>query len=141
MGVARRSGVSWGNSSSNLRYARSSSRTASSSVGKSASARELWSGSEARPRSQPSVAPAMWKTVERMGDQPGTGSAAYCSGVSLRQASSILALAHRLKANSEAKSSRMRILLRLGREHYTHNAADDDFVSYPSERGAYAPRD
>src|SRR5579884_750579 len=42
-----------------------------------------------------------------MGLQPGTGSAAYCSAVSFRQASSILSLAQRLNANSEAKSSCM----------------------------------
>jgi hypothetical protein len=47
----------------------------------------------------------MCQTVGRTLDQPGTGSAAYCSGVSFRQASSIRALAHRLKPKSETKSS------------------------------------
>ena len=47
--------------------------------------------------------------VARVGepDQPGAGSAAYCSGVNFRHASSILEFAQRLKANSEAKSSCM----------------------------------
>jgi putative phosphonoacetaldehyde dehydrogenase len=35
----------------------------------------------------------MWYTVERTDDHPGTGSATYCSAVSLRQASSTFALA------------------------------------------------
>src|SRR5271166_4422833 len=46
--------------------------------------------------------------------QPGTGSATYCSGVSLRQLSSILSLAHRLNAYSEVKSSCMGSLLPAG---------------------------
>src|SRR5262249_31831305 len=47
----------------------------------------------------------MCQIVARTFAHPGTGSATYCSGVSLRQASSILSLAQRLKANRDAKSS------------------------------------
>src|SRR5436190_6530773 len=47
--------------------------------------------------------------VERTDDQPGTGSATYCSAVNLRQASSIFALAQRSYANRATISSCMRI--------------------------------
>src|SRR5262245_43834805 len=56
----------------------------------------------------------MCQTVARTEVQPGTGSATYCSAVSARQASSIFALAHRLKANREAKSSFIGPTLLLG---------------------------
>ena len=41
------------------------------------------------------VARAMWETVERTDAHPGTGSAAYCSAVSRRQASRTLRFAQR----------------------------------------------
>src|SRR5215472_2371563 len=49
--------------------------------------------------------------VERTGDHPGTGSATYCSAVSLRQASRTLVLAQRSYANNATTSSCMRSLL------------------------------
>src|SRR5450432_1514167 len=45
--------------------------------------------------------------VERTDDHPGTGSATYCSAVSLRQASKTLVLAQRSYANNAMKSSCM----------------------------------
>src|SRR5258708_29046995 len=45
--------------------------------------------------------------VERTDDQPGTGSAAYCSAVSLRQAAKALVLAQRSYANNATTSSCM----------------------------------
>src|SRR5580704_6974505 len=65
------------------------------------------SGSLARVRRLNSVARAMWKRVERTDDQPGTGSATYCSAVSLRQASKSLKLAQRSYANKATMSSCM----------------------------------
>ncbi len=62
-------------------------------------------------QSQPSVTWAICTTVEHTDDQPGIGSAAYCSAVSLRQATSMWALAQRLKAKSEGKSSFMSAVL------------------------------
>src|SRR5262245_39537856 len=47
--------------------------------------------------------------VERTDDHPGTGSATYCSAVSLRQVSWTLALAQRSYANNATTSSCMRI--------------------------------
>src|SRR6516164_5241850 len=46
--------------------------------------------------------------VERTDDHPGTGSATYCSAVSLRQASRTLVLAQRSYANRVTTSSCMR---------------------------------
>src|SRR3712207_1746510 len=51
--------------------------------------------------------------VERTDDHPGTGSATYCSAVSLRQASRILVLAQRSYANKAARSSCMGMAPRL----------------------------
>src|SRR5205823_8172149 len=45
--------------------------------------------------------------VERTDDHPGTGSATYCSAVSLRQASKTLVLAQRSYANNATTSSCM----------------------------------
>src|SRR5260370_757092 len=53
--------------------------------------------------------------VERTDDHPGTGSATYCSAVSLRQASRTLVLAQRSYANNATTSSCMRISPGLGR--------------------------
>src|SRR5207247_156087 len=53
--------------------------------------------------------------VERTDDDPGTGSATYCSAVSLRQASRTLRLAQRSYANRATKSSCMVISLGLGK--------------------------
>src|SRR5580704_9566665 len=47
--------------------------------------------------------------VERTDDQPGAGSATYCSAVSLRQASRTLVLAQRSYANNATTSSCTRI--------------------------------
>src|SRR5882672_11261146 len=52
--------------------------------------------------------------VERTDDHPGTGSATYCSAVSLRQASRTLELAQRSYANNATTSSCMRISPGLG---------------------------
>src|SRR5439155_7368238 len=52
--------------------------------------------------------------VERTDDHPGTGSATYCSAVSLRQASRTLVLAQRSYANNATTSSCMRISPGLG---------------------------
>src|ERR1019366_777222 len=65
------------------------------------------SGSLASVRRLNSVARAMWEMVERTDDQPGTGSATYCSAVSLRQASKTLLLAQRSYANNATTSSCM----------------------------------
>src|SRR5262245_47357258 len=67
------------------------------------------SASPASARRLNSVARAMWEMVERTDDQPGTGSATYCSAVSLRQASRTLRLAQRSYANRATISSCMRI--------------------------------
>src|SRR5262249_50462809 len=48
--------------------------------------------------------------VERTDDHPGTGSATYCSAVSLRQASRTLVLAQRSYANNATTSSCMKDL-------------------------------
>src|SRR3954464_11916369 len=56
------------------------------------------------------VAKAMWEMVERTDDQPGTGSATYCSAVSLWQASRTLRLAQRSYANRATTSSCMATL-------------------------------
>src|SRR5437773_9059892 len=53
--------------------------------------------------------------VERTDDHPGTGSATYCSAVSLRQASRTLVLAQRSYANRATKSSCMVISPGLGK--------------------------
>src|SRR6516164_5067750 len=55
--------------------------------------------------------------VERTDDHPGTGSATYCSAVSLRQASRTLVLAQRSYANNATTSSCMRISPGLGQGH------------------------
>src|SRR5713101_6771727 len=52
--------------------------------------------------------------VERTDDHPGTGSATYCSALSLRQASRTLVLAQRSYANNATTSSCMRISPGLG---------------------------
>src|SRR5438067_11777000 len=57
----------------------------------------------------------MWEMVERTDDQPGTGSATYCSAVSLRQASKTLRFAQRSYANRATKSSCMVISPGLGK--------------------------
>src|SRR5438876_5599509 len=75
------------------------------------------SGSMASVRRLNSVARAMWEMVERTDDQPGTGSATYCSAVSLRQASRTLVLAQRSYANNATTSSCMRISPGLGQGH------------------------
>src|ERR1700676_3331553 len=62
------------------------------------------SGSLASVRRLNSVARAMWYMVERTDDQPRTGSATYCSAVSLRQASKTLVLAQRSYANNATTS-------------------------------------
>src|ERR1700692_4654207 len=72
------------------------------------------SGSLASVRRLDSVARAMWEMVERTDDQPGTGSAKYCSAVSLRQGSRTLVLAQRSYANNATTSSCMRISPGLG---------------------------
>src|SRR5216683_7758565 len=53
--------------------------------------------------------------VERTDDHPGTGSATYCSAVSLRQASRTLRFAQRSYANRATKSSCMVISPGLGK--------------------------
>src|SRR6202022_715569 len=53
--------------------------------------------------------------VEHTDDHPGTGSATYCSAVSLRQASRTLPLAQRSYANRATKSSFMVISPGLGK--------------------------
>src|SRR5215467_7384503 len=55
--------------------------------------------------------------VERTDDHPGTGSATYCSALSLRQASRTLVLAQRSYANNATTSSCMRISPGLGQGH------------------------
>src|ERR1700690_2031963 len=55
--------------------------------------------------------------VERTDDHPGTGSATYCSAVSLRQASRTLVLDQRSYANNATTSSCMRISPGLGHPH------------------------
>src|SRR5437667_3238075 len=55
--------------------------------------------------------------VERTDDHPGTGSATYCSAVSLRQASRTLVLAQRSYANNATTSSCMRISPGLGQRY------------------------
>src|SRR5262249_22489948 len=82
------------------------------------------SGSLASVRRLNSVARAMWEMVERTDDQPGTGSAPYCSAVSLRQASRTLRLAHRSYANRATISSCMRISPGMGQGHCKYRRAD-----------------
>src|SRR5215468_8662661 len=74
----------------------------------------LSSGSLTSVRRLNTVARAMWERVERTDDQPGTGSATYCSAVSLRQASRTLRLAQRSYAKRATTSSCMRISPGLG---------------------------
>src|SRR5215470_11791838 len=62
--------------------------------------------------------------VERTDDHPGTGSATYCSAVSLRQASRTLVLAQRSYANNATTSSCMRISPGLGQGHCRFCRAD-----------------
>ena len=66
---------------------------------------------------------------------------AYCSGLSFRQASSIRALAHQLKANSEPKSSFIGSLLSCRLAHHFNAISEyrfeilavaDYLASYPS---------
>src|SRR5205823_1779731 len=63
--------------------------------------------------------------VERTDDHPGTGSATYCSAVSLRQASRTLVLAQRSYANNATTSSCMVISPGLGHGHYRYCRADN----------------
>src|SRR5947199_6745041 len=83
------------------------------------------SGSLASVRRLNSVARAMWEMVERTDDQLGTGSATYCSAVSLRQASRTLVLAQRSYANNATTSSCMRISPGLGQGHWRYCRADN----------------
>src|SRR3954462_11870959 len=69
--------------------------------------------------------------VERTDDHPGTGSATYCSAVSLRQASRTLVLAQRSYANNATTSSCMRISPGLGQGHCTYCRAAIRKVQIP----------
>ena len=81
--------MSVGASDSKIPYARSSSASMCSTEGRSASVGMVWTDSPETARNHPSVAAAMCTSDDRTDDQPATGSAANCSGVSLRHASSI----------------------------------------------------
>src|SRR3982074_2735820 len=92
------------------------------------------SGLPASVRRLNSVARAMWEMVERTDDQPGTGSATYCSAVSLRQASRTLVLAQRSYANNATTSSCTWTSPGLGQGHCRYCRADN-----PSRRPSTRP--
>src|ERR1700694_3215922 len=85
----------------------------------------LLSGSPASLRRLSSVAQAMWEMVERTDDHPATGSATYCSAVTLRQASRTLVLAQRSDANNATTSSCMRISPGVAQGHCRYGRTDE----------------
>src|ERR1700737_1483155 len=87
-----------------------------------------------------SVTRAMWEMVERTDDQPGTGSATYCSAVSWRQASRTLVLAQRSYANNATTSSCMRISPGLGQGHCRYCRGDNPGLTCCLKLGGGSPR-
>src|SRR6266699_2094744 len=78
--------------------------------------------------------------VERTDDHPWTGSATYCSAVSLRQASRTLVLAQRSYANNATTSSCMRITPGLRQGHCRYCRAERTNASgRPQVRESEAP--